>query len=270
MATAVHCLYCFETLAAELEGRKSMTLDEVEKSWKLYRQETETSASTAKKLSPALRRVNDADASASSLSTPSSGSSMSLDADTPATSITSLPTEDPPIITKSPLFVTWNEMSRATREYELRGCIGTFEAKRLEAGLSMFAIQSALHDTRFHPISKRELPSLECAVTLLTDFEDCDDEMDWELGTHGLRISFEDRGRHYGSTYLPDVATEQGWTKQETLTSLIRKAGWYDRGDKSRMKNLDLLVVRYQGKKKELPYSEFKHWRDWVDANGNA
>jgi uncharacterized protein (TIGR00296 family) len=121
---------------------------------------------------------------------------------------------------------------------------------------------------RFDPISKRELPSLEVAVTLLTDFEDCDDAMDWELGTHGLRISFTERGRRYGATYLPDVATEQGWTKEETLVSLMRKAGWVGRKDK--WQDVDLKVVRYQGKKEELQYPEYKNWRDWVEANAVA
>ncbi len=45
----------------------------------------------------------------------------------------------------------------------------------LDEGLSSYALTSALHDTRFNPITARELPLLEAAVTLLTDFEDADD-----------------------------------------------------------------------------------------------
>ncbi|KAI1421478.1 AMMECR1 domain-containing protein [Xylaria sp. FL1777] len=264
MATVSHCLYCFETLAAHLGNRKSMTLEEVEQAWDNYCKDADI---TAKKLSPALRRVADSSASASSLSTPSSGSSVSLDKDTPATSTASLPTEHPPI-TESPLFITWNTVSPGSGHTSLRGCIGTFEAQELDEGISSYAITSAIHDMRFDPISKRELPSLEVAVTLLTDFEDCDDAMDWELGTHGIRISFSERGRRYGATYLPDVAPEQGWTKEETLVSLMRKAGWVGRRDTWR--DIDLKVVRYQGKKDSLQYPEYKHWRDWVEANTGA
>src|ERR1700710_2407907 len=86
---------------------------------------------------------------------------------------------------------------------------------------------SAFEDTRFSPISASELPTLSNHVTLLTNFsQPTKDPMDWTLGKHGLRISFSHQGRRYGSTYLPDVAKEQGWTKEETLISLMRKAGW--------------------------------------------
>ncbi|KAI0121920.1 AMMECR1 domain-containing protein [Daldinia grandis] len=266
MATVPHCLYCFETLAAHLEGRKSMSLNEIVDAWVEYSKDTGADAEDASKHEslekgiPALRRVVDSESSGtSSSSSPSSSSTISLSTDTSTTSIDSLRET---IITESPLFVTWNTVSSRTGNTSLRGCIGTFEAQELDEGLSSYAITSAINDTRFDPISKRELPSLEVAVTLLTDFEDCDDSMDWEIGTHGLRISFYERGRRYGATYLPDVAAEQGWTKEETLVSLMRKAGWA--GRKEKWQTVDLKVVRYQGKKKSLLYSEYKRWRDWV------
>ncbi|KAJ8113665.1 hypothetical protein ONZ43_g5107 [Nemania bipapillata] len=265
MANVSHCLYCFESLVAHLESRKSMTLEDVQASWDKYCKDADI---TSKKQLPALRRIADSSASTSGPSTPSSGSTLSLTNDTPATSTSSLNVTEAPIITESPLFVTWNTVSSGSGHVSLRGCIGTFETQGLDDGLSSYAVISAVHDTRFDPISKRELPSLEVAVTLLTDFEDCDDAMDWELGTHGIRISFTDRGRRYGSTYLPDVAPEQGWTKEETLVSLMRKAGWVGRRDK--WQDIDLKVVRYQGKKESLQYSEYKHWHDWVEANAGA
>ncbi|KAI1476401.1 hypothetical protein K445DRAFT_56428 [Daldinia sp. EC12] len=264
MATVPHCLYCFETLAAYLEGRKSMSLNEVVDAWNEYKKDAGAGiedSSKHEKQNPALRRLADSESSESSnTSSPSSGSTMSLATDTTATSTDSL---SETIITESPLFVTWNTVSPRSGNTSLRGCIGTFEAQELDEGLSSYAITSAINDMRFDPISKRELPSLEVAVTLLTDFEDCADPMDWEIGKHGLRISFSERGRRYGATYLPDVAAEQGWTKEETLVSLMRKAGWAGRKDK--WQSVDLKVVRYQGKKKSLLYSEYKRWRDWVN-----
>ena len=122
---------------------------------------------------------------------------------------------------------------------------------------------SAFDDTRFSPITARELGSLEVAVTLLTNFEPASSPLDWTIGTHGLRISFTYHGRRYGSTYLPDVARDQGWTKEETLVSLMRKAGWS--GRKEDWKKVELNVVRYQGKKIALDYSEWKDWRHWVE-----
>ncbi|KAI6082046.1 AMMECR1 domain-containing protein [Hypoxylon rubiginosum] len=273
MATVEHCLYCFETLSAYLESRKPMSLSEIEKSYGEYVKEVEAGVAASDKTEslekriPALRRVADSDFSeASSSSIPSSNSTMSLTTDTAATSTDSLPDANTPKITESPLFVTWNTVSARSGHTSLRGCIGTFEAQELDEGLSSYAITSAVHDMRFDAISKRELPSLEVAVTLLTDFEDCADAMDWEVGTHGLRVSFAERGRRYGATYLPDVAPEQGWTKEETLVSLMRKAGWAGRKDKWR--SVDLKVVRYQGRKKDIQYPEYKQWRDWVKQRG--
>ncbi|KAL2163423.1 hypothetical protein VTH06DRAFT_5480 [Thermothelomyces fergusii] len=279
MATAEHCLYCFETLAAHLEGRKPMTLSEVQKSWADYVRSTAAADVPPKRL-PALRRVTEdlssSSSSSSSSASPSSASSASNSTlslgpstpETPASSDSALAgdgeaeTGTAPI-TESPLFVTWNTVSsQPGGGHSLRGCIGTFEPLELEEGLSSYALISALQDTRFHPIRARELPSLEVAVTLLTDFEDAADPMDWELGTHGLRISFHHHGRRYGATYLPDVAVEQGWTKEQTLVSLMRKAGWV--GQKDRWSEIPLKVVRYQGKKESLGYAEFKKWRDWV------
>ncbi|KAI1152474.1 AMMECR1 domain-containing protein [Nemania diffusa] len=265
MANVSHCLYCFESLAAHLESRKSLTLEDVQGLWEKYGKDADV---MSKKQLPALRRIADSSSSASGPSTPSSGSTLSLDSDTPATSTSSLPTTEARVITESPLFVTWNTVSPGSGHTSLRGCIGTFEAQELDEGLSSYAITSAIHDMRFDPISERELPSLEVAVTLLTDFEDCDDALDWELGTHGIRISFIDRGRRYGSTYLPDVAPEQGWTKEETLVSLMRKAGWMGRRDK--WQDIGLKVVRYQGKKASLQYPEYKHWHDWVESTASA
>ena len=47
-----------------------------------------------------------------------------------------------------------------------------------------------------------------------------------QIEKHGIKITFESEGRHYSATYLPGVAAEQGWDKNETLKSLIKKAGY--------------------------------------------
>ncbi|KAF4964673.1 hypothetical protein FSARC_7434 [Fusarium sarcochroum] len=251
MATTEHCLVCFEALDAHLNRRKPLTLDEIQE---LLAPESDTEPTAPKTLDdPSLRHLAVPDASASS-----SSSSTSLGASTPATSTSSLPI--PP--SSAPLFVTWNTMDDG--EPMLRGCIGTFEAQDLSDGVAEYALVSALNDTRFSPIRKSELPTLQVAVTLLTDFEEVDEIFDWEIGIHGIRLSFYDRGRRYGSTYLPDVAAEQGWTKDETLFSLIRKAGWT--GSRGRWKDLDLKVTRYQGKKTTLEYADYKKWRKTIEA----
>lgn len=87
--------------------------------------------------------------------------------------------------------------------------------------------------------------------------------MSWEIGKHGLRLAFSQKGRRYGSTYLPSVAEEQGWTKDETLLSLMRKAGW--KGDDWHDVD-DLKVTRYQGLVVHTHYDDFSRFREWVDT----
>ena len=43
-------------------------------------------------------------------------------------------------------------------------------------------VHSALKDSRFPPMSRDELPRLLCSVSLLTNFEDVGDYLDWEVG----------------------------------------------------------------------------------------
>ncbi|KAG9240750.1 AMMECR1 domain-containing protein [Calycina marina] len=256
MATPEHCLYCFETLAAKLEDRRSLTLPEIKSSYASYQVSTASSKNVPIAQQP-LEIPRLAQLPDSSASTPSSSSSSSLapSSETANSSSTSLE------IDESPLFVTWNTIERYG--LSLRGCIGTFEAQPLDEGISSYALISALHDTRFSPISSRELSSLSVSVTLLTNFEPAEDPMDWELGTHGIRISFVNKGRRFESCYLPDVATEQGWTKEETIISLMRKAGWGGKKDKWREVG-DIKVVRYRGDALRLDYPAFKEWREWV------
>lgn len=62
------------------------------------------------------------------------------------------------------LFVTWNTMSSGG--HRLRGCIGTLEPKQLHAALHDYTLNSALRDHRFSPIKLKELPSLQCKVSV--------------------------------------------------------------------------------------------------------
>ncbi|KAJ4163511.1 hypothetical protein LMH87_005233 [Akanthomyces muscarius] len=262
MAAVEHCLVCFEALDAALHKTKALSLDELRASWAVYKSSTASPAVFSPK-DPALQRVAATTiATDSDSASASSSSTTSLGASTPATSASSL---TPATVTSAPLFVTWNTIDDPDDEEDevsLRGCIGTFESQPLAEGLAEYALISALQDTRFAPISRRELPSLQVAVTLLTDFEEAADAHDWDVGVHGIRISFHDKGRRYGATYLPDIASEQGWTKDETLFSLVRKAGWT--GSRARWGELALKVTRYQGKKRSMNYGEYKKWKDWA------
>lgn len=309
MATVEHCLYCWESLAAALERRDALSLDQVQKSYAAYLSDLSSAAAAAasstsnkppKKI-PALRRLVGAGSPASSSSSLGStgSSSTSLSSNTAASSVSSTASTaraaTPAVTTQNgielvtdpeaqyPLFVTWDKRhpSRISSDnddddddnssevdWQLRGCIGTFhDGDPLSETLSEYSLTSALRDSRFPRVTLRELPALRCTVTLLTNFEDCGGDVDdWEIGVHGIRIKFTLDGRRYGSTYLPSVAEEQGWTKEETMISLMRKAGWEGRRDgwRAAASRGGMKVERYRGDKEEVAFREYKAWREWV------
>jgi len=45
----------------------------------------------------------------------------------------------------------------------------------------LMCVFSATRDSRFPPITKAEFPSLHCAVSLLTKFEEARDYLDWQV-----------------------------------------------------------------------------------------
>ncbi|KAF2266176.1 hypothetical protein CC78DRAFT_492281 [Lojkania enalia] len=272
MATQAHCAYCFETISASLDKRSPapLPLPKVEALWKRYNTDP-ADEPTDPDHDPSDSEMEDAPPADATLDPrPAAISRLLVPSPSTTSSFFSLPKRlhrekesESVDLDRSPLFVTWNIVTRSG-DKRLRGCIGTFEAQDLDDGLRSYAITSAFEDTRFNPIELRELPSLECGVTLLTNFEPIASPLDWQIGIHGLRISFTYHGRRYGSTYLPDVAKEQGWTKEETMISLMRKAGWS--GKKEDWRNVDLTVVRYQGRQVRLAYREWREWRDWIES----
>ncbi|XP_059832858.1 nuclear protein AMMECR1-like isoform X2 [Hypanus sabinus] len=114
----------------------------------------------------------------------------------------------------------------------------------------------ALKDSRFPPMTREELPRLFCSVSLLTNFEDVGDYLDWEVGVHGIRIEFiNEKGSKRTATYLPEVAKEQGWDHIQTIDSLLRKGGYKAPISNDFRKTIKL--TRYHSEKMTLSYSEY-------------
>ncbi|WFC97430.1 hypothetical protein MYAM1_000143 [Malassezia yamatoensis] len=166
------------------------------------------------------------------------------------------------------LFVSWNEYSTKNEAEQqknkprLRGCIGTFQPQEFPGGLARFARQAAFHDTRFSPISKQEVPRLDCAVSLLSPFESCKDYLDWQLGFHGVYIEFKHPlmpREELTATFLPEVATAQSWSKQQTIDTAIRKAGWNGAITQELLDSL--RVSRYTSSKCNASYAQYLRWK---------
>jgi AmmeMemoRadiSam system protein A len=107
-------------------------------------------------------------------------------------------------------------------EEELRGCIGRIEPDLpLEEAVCEAAVDAALHDDRFEPVTLDELGRIEIEVTVLSRPRPVASWREIVIGAHGIILE-KDRRR---ALFLPQVATEQGWSLEETLAALSRKAG---------------------------------------------
>lgn len=105
---------------------------------------------------------------------------------------------------------------------KLRGCIGCIEARKpLYQAVIDNTINSAFKDPRFSPVAESELDDIDISISVLSAPEKISDSGQFQVGTHGIIL----KKGVYSSVFLPQVATEQGWDREETLCHLSRKAG---------------------------------------------
>lgn len=112
----------------------------------------------------------------------------------------------------------------------LRGCIGyTKSLEALALAVRDNAINAAVRDPRFEPVRKEELPNIHIEVSALcpgdepeSPFIAVSDISDIMLGRDGLYLEC---GGSRGGLLLPQVPIEQGWTVEQFLSGLCRKAG---------------------------------------------
>jgi len=133
--------------------------------------------------------------------------------------ITTPESDDPELNAPCGCFVTLKNCNR------LRGCIGQFtsDSPLIELVAEM-AKASATGDPRFlaDPITIRELENLDVEISVLSPLKKTDDPLSLRLGVDGIYIK---RG-HASGCFLPQVATETGWSKEEFLSyCCAHKAG---------------------------------------------
>ncbi len=105
---------------------------------------------------------------------------------------------------------------------QLRGCIGEiFPRRALYQAVMDRAIDAAVHDWRFRPVTKEEVPRLEIEISALTPPHRVGSYRDIVLGRHGIVLYKHGRS----AVFLPQVAPEQGWDLATTLEHLSLKAG---------------------------------------------
>ena len=104
---------------------------------------------------------------------------------------------------------------------ELRGCVGFLSAEKpLYETVIEAAAAAAINDTRFLPVTREEVPTLQIEISILSEFcEALPEEI--QIGVHGLLVS---SGRFRG-LLLPQVPVERGWNTLRFLDETCRKAG---------------------------------------------
>jgi len=124
------------------------------------------------------------------------------------------------------VFVTLKSVRHG--EKELRGCIGfPYPTTPLTRAVIESAINSAIHDPRFPPISPQELDHIVFEVSVLTPPQPVKVKKPTEypskikVGQDGLMI---EKG-YYKGLLLPQVPIEWGWDEEEFLCQCCIKAG---------------------------------------------
>ncbi|MBE0555714.1 MAG: AmmeMemoRadiSam system protein A, partial [Proteobacteria bacterium] len=105
---------------------------------------------------------------------------------------------------------------------DLRGCIGRMVPDRPLATLvGAMALQAAFEDRRFRPVTVDEVPKLEVEISVLTPMKPVSGPGEIVVGRDGVLLQKGGRS----AVFLPQVAPEQGWDRDEMLDNLTRKAG---------------------------------------------
>ena len=94
----------------------------------------------------------------------------------------------------------------------LRGCIGHFgEDTPLHTTVAAMARAAAFEDPRFQPVRREELDDIDIEISVLTPMRRIHSLDEFQLHRHGIYI----RKGYRSGTFLPQVADEVNWTKEE-------------------------------------------------------
>lgn len=119
-------------------------------------------------------------------------------------------------------FVTINNTGRRARsDGRLRACMGVMGAEQPLVDAVVQAALMAARDPRFPPLRLEELEDVEIEVSVLSPMSAVRSPRFIRVGEHGVVLAKDGRR----AVFLPQVATEQDWTRDEMLDHLSLKAG---------------------------------------------
>ena len=118
----------------------------------------------------------------------------------------------PQISPQSPLKQKCGAFVSLHKQGHLRGCIGHFgEDYPLHEMVAEMARAAAFEDPRFMPVTREELDDIDIEISVLTPMRRIQSLDEFELHRHGIYI----RKGFRSGTFLPQVADEVNWTKEE-------------------------------------------------------
>jgi AmmeMemoRadiSam system protein B/AmmeMemoRadiSam system protein A len=105
---------------------------------------------------------------------------------------------------------------------QLRGCIGQMQPDRpLRVLVGSMALAAAFEDPRFEKLEPGELKDTEIEISILTPFKEVAGPQAIVVGRDGVLLQKDRRS----AVFLPQVATEERWTRDEMLDNLCLKGG---------------------------------------------
>ncbi|OGX29415.1 MAG: hypothetical protein A2705_03765 [Omnitrophica WOR_2 bacterium RIFCSPHIGHO2_01_FULL_52_10] len=149
---------------------------------------------------------------------------------------------DPRLSREEGVFVTIHRQGR------LRGCIGNILGRGpLYHTVRDMAIAAAANDPRFEPVQAGELKELAVEVSVLSKPRVIQNSDEIVLGKHGVIVS---QGPRHQGVFLPQVATETGWSKEEFLNQLCaQKAGLARDAWKDPKTKIEIFTAQVFGEK---------------------
>ncbi|MCD4814359.1 AmmeMemoRadiSam system protein B [bacterium] len=138
------------------------------------------------------------------------------------------------LLKRYPVYVTLK------RNGMLQGCVGMTESRLpLYQAVSQMACAAAFEDPRFQALEVAELPFTDIEISVLSPLEKIADPSEIILGVHGVMVKRGDRT----GLFLPQVATDTGWSKEEFLNNLCSQKARLPM-DSWRDKRTELFVFR--------------------------
>jgi AmmeMemoRadiSam system protein A len=132
--------------------------------------------------------------------------------------------------------------------HALRGCIGLLDGGKPFLQSLTSAAEAVIGDLRFlaQPVTRPELPQLTIEVTILGPLQKANSPLDFEPKEQGIHLTLGGRS----GLFLPQVARETGWTRQQLLSRLcteklgLPESGWNDPAAELRIFSAEVIGPR--------------------------